>query len=60
MVQYVNIDGNTIAVDASCNHPEERDNTCPTRKGNCEDCRYCIATMTYADYLKLRAKVLQK
>lgn len=58
MTHYIKVNGQTIKAEVGCSHPDitER-NICPTRKGNCETCRHCVASMTYADFLKIREVV---
>ena len=41
-----------------CNHPHfdaRRDNTCPTRLGNCEKCRHCMVRIPASAYQALIA-----
>lgn len=60
MVQQIKVNGDIVEADAQCHHPKNgRDNICPTRSGKCETCRYCLVTMTYADFLKLRTEALR-
>lgn len=41
-------------VDMGCGYPSETtDNTCPTRKGNCEECCHGKATIRIADLMEL-------
>lgn len=47
---------NGITVDFRCNHPEIKNNTCPTGHGNCADCRHCIAVLSAQDYFKLERR----
>ena len=47
---------NGIRVDFGCNHPEIKNNACPTGRGNCEDCRFCVATLSAQDYFKLERR----
>lgn len=51
-------DRNGITVDIICKHPELYYNNCPTGKGNCAECRYCIAVLSAKDYFELENKVL--
>lgn len=45
-----------ITVDIICNHPDIKNNTCPTAKGNCAECRYCIAVLSAKDYFELERR----
>lgn len=45
-----------IIVNFKCIHPELAHNICPTGKGNCEDCRYCIAVLSAKYYFELERR----
>lgn len=60
MTHYTEIEGHRIQFECRCAHPDlGEDNCCPTRQGNCADCRHCKADIVYGDLehlLKAAAK----
>lgn len=53
MTHYIKKGNRRIVVEIGCYHPEIENNTCPTRKGNCESCRFCKTMMSTEDALFL-------
>lgn len=49
MTHYQNVGERKISFDCGCTHPGIEENNCPTRSGNCEDCRYGKAELTISD-----------
>lgn len=42
-----------ITVVFRCDHPDIKNNICPTGRGNCVDCRHCKAVLSARDYFEL-------
>ncbi len=46
--------GRSVEVTFGCFHPDQGDdNCCPTRDGNCSECRFCRASLNAADLIRI-------
>lgn len=46
-------DGSHCEIAFSCGHPDIENNQCPTRFGDCENCRHGVARMQIKDAMRL-------
>ena len=56
MIHYLKTrDGFKIAVEMNCNHPDMKDHSTESIgcSGNCEECRYSIASCTIPEMMEL-------
>lgn len=49
-MHYTKLNGKAVAFSCCCNHSDLENNTCPTRKGNCEECEFCIVELNAEDF----------
>ena len=45
MTHYGKLGDMPIKIEIECRHPAGIADGCPTRSGNCEECRHCFAVM---------------
>lgn len=53
MDHTLTINGKSVTVNISCQHPRMRGNNCPTGSGNCGSCQYCKAELPAPAFLAL-------
>lgn len=53
MTHYLEIGKEPVQVDFTCQHPDIKNNICPTGTGDCKNCQHCAASMTAKDFFAI-------